>query len=231
VLANPLSETELPTWGMEETSVVRAPSLEEVRALLVAAEAEDLRFGAFVRVVAATGIRRGEACAIRWSDVDFEAETLGVDESIVATSHGAAVKAPKTRASLRRIALDPGTLGLLDRLRAVQADLAADCGRPLRLKSFVFSAEPGGERPPYPDWASHLFGIIRAKAKVGKDVHLHSLRHFHATMLDPIVSEAQKQARLGWATVHMARHYTDAIPDEDRRAALHFDTLFRGSPT
>jgi hypothetical protein len=56
------------------------------------------------------------------------------------------------------------------------------------------------------------------------------LRHFHATLLDPIISEKQKQARLGWATVHMARHYTDAIEEEDRRAATHVASVLRGEP-
>ena len=53
------------------------------------------------------------------------------------------------------------------------------------------------------------------------DVHLHSLRHFQSTRLDTVISEAQKQARMGWASVHMSRHYTDAITEEDRRAAEH----------
>jgi integrase len=56
---------------------------------------------------------------------------------------------------------------------------------------------------------------------VAGDIHLHSLRHFQSTQLDAVLSEAQKQARLGWATVHMARHYTDVVPAEDRRAAEH----------
>jgi hypothetical protein len=56
------------------------------------------------------------------------------------------------------------------------------------------------------------------------------LGHFHATLLDPIVSEKQKQARLGWATVHMARHYTDAIEEEDRRAATYVASVLRGEP-
>jgi hypothetical protein len=43
--------------------------------------------------------------------------------------------------------------------------------------------------------------------------------------LDPVISEAQKQARLGWSTVHMARHYTDGVPAEDRRAAEHIGRL------
>src|SRR5712692_4356156 len=66
---------------------------------------------------------------------------------------------------------------------------------------------------------------LRRIAGVPSDILLHSLRHFQSTVLDPIVSEAQKQARLGWATVHMARHYTDAITEEDRKAASHVGVL------
>ena len=72
---------------------------------------------------------------------------------------------------------------------------------------------------------SHTFATVRTKAKVAADVHMHSLRHFHATVLDPVISEAQKQTRLGWSTVKMARHYTDSVPEEDRRAAAHVGNM------
>lgn len=48
-----------------------------------------------------------------------------------------------------------------------------------------------------------------------------------STVLDSVISEAQKQARMGWATVQMARHYTDAITEEDRRAAQHVGDLLK----
>ena len=32
---------------------------------------------------------------------------------------------------------------------------------------------------------------------------------------------------MGWATVQMARHYTDAITEEDRRAAEHVGQLLK----
>jgi integrase len=72
---------------------------------------------------------------------------------------------------------------------------------------------------------SHLFAKVRDRADVAPDIHLHSLRHFQATALDPVVPERQKQARLGWSTVHMARHYTDGIGAEDRKAAEHIGQL------
>jgi site-specific recombinase XerD len=70
-----------------------------------------------------------------------------------------------------------------------------------------------------------LFSKIRKKAGFASDIHPHSLRHFQATSLDPVLPEKQKQARIGWSTVHMARHYTDAIGTEDPKATDHMGQL------
>jgi integrase len=225
-LPNPVAEAELPSWPIEEQlEEVRAPELAEVRALLSAAVDHDKRFGTFVRVVAATGMRRGEACALRWSDVDFDAAAVTIDESVISAEGGAVVKSPKTRASIRSVALDEGTVAAVRDLRNHQVELADACSMALSDDGFVFSFEPGGETPPHPDAVSHLFAKVRDGADIATDIHLHSLRHFQATALDPVVPERQKQARLGWSTVHMARHYTDAIGSEDRKAADHIGQL------
>jgi integrase len=221
VLPNPVAETELPSWSLDERSEVGAPEVHEIQALLRAAQSDDVRVHAFLRVVTATGMRRGEACALRWSDIDASRRVLVIDESVVAAHGGAVVKAPKTRASIRALAIDAGTAELLETLRVEQAELAAACGVELSPLGFLFSFEPGGAIPPYPDVMSHAFSRVRKAAGVAADVHLHSLRHFQATAIDSVVSERQKQARLGWATVHMARHYTDPVTEEDQKAAEH----------
>jgi integrase len=225
-LHNPAAGADLPVWRLEERrDAVRAPEPAEVRALIAAAEEDCVRLGAFMRLLAATGMRRGEACALRWSDVQAGLGTVIVDESVITAKGGPIVKAPKTRASTRRVACDARTLASLEALRLEQLQLAASCGVAMGPDSFVFSYCPGGKVPPYPDSFSHALARLRAKGVVPADVHLHSLRHFHATALDPVISEAQKQARLGWLTVHMARHYTDGMPAEDRRAAEHISQL------
>ena len=226
-LPNPAADADLPVWSLDERRApVRAPELDEVRRLLsVAAEGDDPRFGCFLRVLAATGMRRGEACALRWSDLDLDLHVMTVDESVISAKGGALLKGPKTRASIRRLALDPATCSSLGLLQQEQERLAAQSGVAVVRESFVFSFEPGGATPPHPDAVSHAFERLRARAGVAADIHLHSLRHFHATALDPIISEAQKQARLGWSTVQMARHYTDGLPAEDRRAAEHVGRL------
>ncbi|MDA8367082.1 MAG: site-specific integrase [Actinomycetota bacterium] len=228
-LHNPVTDTELPGWGLAGApKPVRAPNIEELRLLLAAAAELDPRYAVALRVVAASGMRRGEACGLRWSDVDFDAGVVTVDEAVVPGERGAVVKAPKTRASVRRLALDAGTVAALGVLHLVQSRLAAASGVALDGAGFVFSVEPGGETPPYPDTLSRAFLTARKAAGLPADLHLHSLRHFQATALDAVIPERQKQARLGWATVHMARHYTDIVGDADRLAAAHIGTLLDG---
>jgi integrase len=221
-LPNPITDTELPSWGTAgQSEPVRSPSVEEVVAVLRGASVLDPRYRIGMFIVAATGMRRGEVCGLRWRDVDFDNSALVVDESVIAAEGGAGVKAPKTRASVRRIAIDTGTLDLLAELRREQEALAAVAEVPLLDHGFLLSTEPGGLEPLHPDTLSKAFAKARKSAGVAVNVHLHSLRHFQATTLDNVISEKQKQSRLGWATVHMARHYTDAIAEEDRRAAEH----------
>jgi integrase len=148
-----------------------------------------------------------------------------IDESVLASRGGAQVKSPKTRASICVVAIDAGTVKVLQQLQTEQRRLASESGTALAPSSFVFSAEPGGMVPPHPDSVSHTLTKVRVAATLPEDVHLHSLRLFQATSLDAVIPERQKQARLGWSTVHMARHYTDAISSEDRKAADHIGSL------
>ena len=173
-------------------------------------------------------MRRGEACALRWSDIDFAAASLTIYESVVAADGGALVKAPKSRAGVRTVAIDRITLATLLALQKETEGFAKLGDFVVEPTHFVFATELPGGSPPHPDAMSHAFGRVRIAAGVPADIHLHSLRHFQATVLDPIISEAQKQSRLGWSTVHMARHYTDGLEEEDRRAAEHIGVLLSG---
>jgi integrase len=192
-LPNPIADTELPDWSLDERRPdVRAPSVAEVVALLTAARAYDDRMGVFVRLTAATGARRGEMCALRWSDIDWDHGAVRIDESAVMIEGGVRIKAPKTRKSVRLIAIDKASVVELRRYHTAREELASVAGVALEPDGFVFSTEPSGARLPYPDTFSQAFAKIRSKAKVADDVHLHSLRHFHSTQLprDPGGPEA-----------------------------------------
>lgn len=101
-LPNPVNGAELPQWRRHERPApVRAPEVDEVRALLDAAKHADPRVGTLIRLVAATGVRRGEACAVRWDDIDFAAGTVLIDEGVV-SARGTAVARERPWSGLSR---------------------------------------------------------------------------------------------------------------------------------
>ena len=52
---------------------VSAPSVDVVRGVIERAEERDPRLAALLMLGALTGMRRGELCGLRWSDVNLEA--------------------------------------------------------------------------------------------------------------------------------------------------------------
>ncbi len=230
-LPNPVHDAELPKWTeAEQTAEVRSPEDEEVRFAIAEAYDYELRFGAYCRTKAATGARRGEVCALRWTKINWDASEIKLDEAIVAAEGGAIVRQPKTRASKRPVAIDAETLSALRDLRAEVEDIARKCEVSLVPDAFVFSTDPTGATPPHPDSMSHAFAVIRMRGELAPDLHLNSMRHWQSTTLDPIVSQKQKMARMGHTTVPVSHRYTHKLTEEDRKAAEHVASKLNGKP-
>ena len=60
----------------------RAPSVDEITRIVDAAEQLDPVKAVLLVVAAMTGARRGELCALKWSDVDWERRTLTIARSL-----------------------------------------------------------------------------------------------------------------------------------------------------
>lgn len=60
-----------------------------------------------------TGLRRGEVCALRWSDIDFEGETVSVNSAVGIAAHGTYTKPPKNKSSIRKFPMIPQVKELL----------------------------------------------------------------------------------------------------------------------
>lgn len=89
----------------------RQPS-RRCRRFLEAAEVDDAGFAACLWVLAATGCRRGEACALRWTDVDLERCEVAIRRSISQVDREVREKDTKTHQS-RRVAIDEQTVAVL----------------------------------------------------------------------------------------------------------------------
>ncbi len=198
---------------------ITPPPMHSTRALLEAADEHAAEFGALLRVLVATGARRGEACGLRWSDVDLSASTVTIRRSVASVVGGTVVKETKTH-SARRIAIDASTLQTLVRHRERMEGLARTCGLSFNPDGFVFTSSADGSQPWHPDTISN--GFRRLCQRVGLDgVRLHDLRHLHATqLLAAGVPVRTVSGRLGHAnaatTLNVYAHFLEA---SDRQAA------------
>ena len=95
--------------------------------------------------------------------IDWRESTITIDEAVIPSDGGAVIKSPKTRTSIRQVAVDRTTLAQLQELRKEQKKLAADVGVALPVEAFGFSAEPGGLVPPYPDTISRAFTKLESR--------------------------------------------------------------------
>jgi integrase len=198
---------------------VIAPSVDLVRRVIELAEKRDPRQAPLMMLAALTGMRRGELCALRWSDIDLDRGVLEVARSVVVVSGGLAEKAPKTGRT-RRIALDAVALALLSYHRARVLAWAAEADVKIAADAFVFSPFVEARSPFRPDNVTSFF--IRVRDAAGApSVRLHDLRHFTATQLIGAGVDVRTVAeRLGHSDPSLTlRVYSHAIEERDRAAA------------
>ena len=89
------------------------------------------RLFALWRVLALTGMRRGEALGLRWENINMEQGSLTIRRALVPVNGVVQVSEPKTRRGRRTIGLDPETLEALRAHAARQADERSAFGRDL----------------------------------------------------------------------------------------------------
>jgi integrase len=195
------------------------PTAAQVHTLIDAAIQIDAMFGLYVRVVAATGMRRSEACGLRWSDVDLHAGRLTVARSHVSLPGASGDRPTKTR-SARTIALDDGTIDALRRGWRAARQLARFAGvdDETRRAGYVFSFDADGARA----WRGDTVTARWERARRGAGaagVRLHDLRHWQATqLLDAGVPVPTVAARLGHAdgttTMKIYAHRTERADEQ-----------------
>lgn len=64
-------------------------------------------------MLATTGMRRGEALGFRWSDLDLNAGTAAIRQSLIVVNHHAQLGTPKTAMSALSVDLDTDTVSVL----------------------------------------------------------------------------------------------------------------------
>jgi len=223
---NPLDAADPPRKTGEGTKEMQTWSAEQLKAFLGCVA--DERLHGLWHLIAMTGMRRGEAIGLRWSDVDLEANRLSVRRALIPINREVVVSEPKTAKGRRVVALDAATVEVLKAQAARQLEEQTQAREAWVETGLVFTAANGAALDP--ESVSRYFRLAVKKALL-PTIRLHDLRHTHATLalragIHPkVVSE-----RLGHATVSITLDtYSHAIPAmQEEAAALIAELVFAG---
>jgi integrase len=186
-------------------------------------------------------MRRGEALALRWSDLDVEKKTLRIERAVEQTSqYGLAIKPPKTKRGKRTITIDDDLISLLcaerERIQRVYAGVPDGAAVDLSLiklpdDALMFPSPVGDfslSRPRAPNSTTKEF--LRRTRQLGfPDLRLHDLRGTHETLLlDAGVPVHVVAARCGHDPAVLLRSYAKRSKKADTSAAAIIGALSKG---
>lgn len=132
-----------------------------------------------VFICAYLGLRRGELCGLRWSDVDLEHQTITIENTRTQAGKKEIEKGTKTASSTRTLYLPDTLCDMLKAAKEHQQACRAEYKNAYDDNDYVVVMEDG--RPFRPNYLSELFGKFLADNDLPKIV-LHELRHTFASL-------------------------------------------------
>ncbi len=201
---NPVTQVE-PFKRTEAKKEVEVWSLDEFSTFIK--EVDDVVFKTFFTFLYLTGCRKGEAFALTWNKIDFQNKIVTIDSNITRKVENKPYAVVPTKTYERRKLLIPDNLiTLLLTLKENQCDY--------KDTNFVF----GGNRPLAEQTTTRKFENAIKKTGV-KKLHLHCLRHSHASLL---ISQGESivmvSKRLGHGSIEQTLNtYSHLMPNEEKK--------------
>lgn len=188
VADNPCKRAESPKAEEVDIQVLEE---RDVARLLEALQDAPTQYSVITQLALLTGARRGELCALRWSDIDFAAGTISFNREVqTIPGVGRIFNTPKTKHSRRCIKMSPDCMQLLQEYRqhqkAERFKIGSEWVRKVEIEGkqvendLLFTRWNGA--PIDPDSITTWFGKFLAAHDL-PPVHFHSLRHTNASLL------------------------------------------------
>lgn len=178
---NPCTAVSLP-----RNLPVKKRELPDDAAISAVKAGADQPFGLFALICLYAGLRRGEALALRYEDIDRERRLISVSRSVEFIGNNAHFKSPKTEAGVRVVPLlDPLAVTL-----------------PASGSGLIFCREDGGPLTK----TQYRKRWLRYCEAIGFQITAHQLRHGYATILfEAGIPDKDAQELLGHSSIAVTR--------------------------
>lgn len=167
------------------------------------------------RVLAFTGLRKGELYALTWDDINISQKQLTVNKTLTRIGKKYIISEPKTKASKRTIGLDQTTVSELSFWKKQQKQELLKYGLRIKKDSEQLVFHKKNNTVHYLEHINHLLSSNLQTA-----LSPHSFRHTHASLLfesGATIKDVQK--RLGHTNVNTTMDiYTHVTKSSERNA-------------
>lgn len=165
-----------------------------------------------LRVLAFTGMRKGELYPLKWSDIDLKNKTININKTMTTVNKQFIVSTPKTKGSKRSISIDDKTISELAFWKKKQKEVLFQYGkRTLQdTKQLVFHKKNNALLD-----SAYINRLL--KDKLHSNLSPHSFRHTHASLLfESSASIKDVQKRLGHSSMAVTMDvYTHVTKEAD----------------
>lgn len=177
----------------------------------------DLKYYAAFRLLAYSGMRKGELRALTWNDVDFNKNTISINKTATIDETGKTViQLPKTHNSMRVISMDQQTMAILREWQIKQRkDLLRLGYNAMNGRQIVFNGR--SNKPLSHVTLNDKFKYIQVKNGL-KAISIHGLRHTHCSLLLAAgVSVNDVKDRLGHANIQTTLNIYAHVTKQQRK--------------
>lgn len=176
----------------------------------------NMKYLAFFRLLAFTGMRKGEALALNWSDIDFNKKQVHITKGVVLDENEIPIiSTTKTKKSVRTVSLDDESLATLRKWKIEQAKELMSIGiNSLNKHQLLFTYDANKlYRPSYSNcWLEQIIKKYNLKK-----ITMHGFRHSHCSLLFEMETPIQVvQERLGHTNIKTTMDIYTHVTEKQR---------------
>ena len=216
---NPMRKVKLPKRKETINEVNKFYNTDELKHFFdCVKDYGNMKYLAFFRLLAFTGMRKGEALALNWSDIDFNKKQVHITKGVVLDENEIPIiSTTKTKKSVRTVSVDAETIAILKKWKIEQAKELMSIGiNSLNKHQLLFTYDANKlYRPSYSNcWLEQIIKKYNLKK-----ITMHGFRHSHCSLLFEMNTPIQVvQDRLGHTniktTMDIYTHVTEKQRDD-----------------
>lgn len=177
----------------------------------------------FFSLLAYTGMRKGEAFALKWSDVDLNARTIDINKTLSKAGNNLVIQSPKTVGSKRKITVPAKIIQLLKAWQMKQREYLFFLGAK-NTDHLIFTNNQG--KLLQPTKSTFWLEVIQNKYNL-KHVTAHGFRHTFATLSFAHGVDIKTVSKyLGHSNINTTMDiYTAVTKEQENNASQEMDKL------